>query len=148
MKDELMRSDSMGEDNLPDKLPDDFARRVIAQARREQYEHRVRFRVAAAACATLIVALISMTRVRDARRHNFEAPDSSVVAWQDNAQDYSGDSQDYSGDSIDAASAQLAAATSPDDVSDYLMPGALRVANFGSDDSDVWQYDPDWSDTR
>jgi hypothetical protein len=142
MKDETMRSESI----RGTELPDDFARRVIAQARREQYERRVRLRVVAAACATLIVALISMTRVRDARRHNFEAPDSSAIAWQDNAQDYSGDSQDYSRDSIDAASAQLAAAAAPDEVGDYLMPNATQVGNFANYASDVsWQYDADWT---
>ncbi len=123
----------------PTALPDDFAHRVIAQARREQYARRVRFRVAAAACATLIVALISMSRVRDSRRHNFGAPDSSAIAWQDNA-------QDYSGDSIDAASAQLAAAAAPDEVGDYLMPNATQVGNFANDGSyGSWQYDPDWT---
>ena len=133
MKDETMRSESI----RGAKLPDDFARRVIAQARREQSERRVRFRVAVAACATLIVAVISMTRTRDLLRHNLDAPDSSAIAWQSN-------SQDDSDNAIDAASAQLAAAAAPDDVSDYLMPNARQVGNFANYAADAsWQYDPD-----
>jgi hypothetical protein len=128
MKDELMRSPSI----QPAKLPDDFARRVIAQARREQYQRRVRFRIATAVCAMVIVALIPLSRTPHSPRPNPGASDSSPIAWQD--------------DAIEASSAQLAAATAPDDVSDYLMPNATRVVNFADYDSEAsWQYDPDWA---
>ena len=141
-----MRSASIREAGLPD----DFPKRVIAQARREQHHRRVRLRLAAAACATLFVAIIPLTRILNARRQTSGAPASSALAWQDYSQDYPDPSQYYSGNAVPSASAQLAAATSPDNVSDYLMPDAMRIGNFAdnfaNDDSDApWQYDSDWS---
>ena len=114
------------------QLPDDFPQRVIAQARREQHQRRVRYRLAEAACTILIVALIPLSRALDMRRHQVD-PRNALIAWQD--------------DSFADPSAQLAAATSPDDVGDYLMPNATRVSNFAHNYADApWQYDPDWTD--
>jgi hypothetical protein len=109
-------------------LPDDFARRVIGQARREQQKRRHRLRIAAA--ALLAVGLIPLSRLADSRRHNFGGGDSSALAWQQDS----------------AEATQLAAAAEPDEVSDYLTPEATRVTSFTAAYSDAgWRDDSDWT---
>lgn len=108
-------------------LPGDFAPRVIAIARREQHRRRVRFRLAAAAGATLLVALIPLSRLRN---HRTDLRDSATMTWQE--------------DAVEAA--QLADATSPDEVTDYLVPNTTRVGEFAAAYTDAaWQYDSDWA---
>ncbi len=118
-----MNDKTMSSAVLPEEhFPDDFAHRVIVQARREQAQRRSRF--AAAASLILLLGLIPLSHFL---RENPTAP--SEVAWQD-----------YS-----AKATQLAEATAPAEVSDYLAPDSVRVNNWSASYSEAsWQADSDW----
>jgi hypothetical protein len=93
----------------------------------------MRVRVAAAACVALLVAMIPLAQSLNSRRQNLATSDSSALTWQE--------------ESLEAA--RIAAATSPDDVGDYLMPGATRVGDFAATYADAtWQDDSDWTSSN
>jgi len=103
-------------------LPYDFAHRVIVQARREQAQRRSR--LAAAASLVLLLGLVPLSRFL---RANPTAP--SELAWQDDS----------------AKATQLAEATAPAEVSDYLAPDTVRVSRWSASYSEAsWQTDSDW----
>jgi hypothetical protein len=111
-------------------LPDDFPRRVIAQARFEQRQRRHRRYLAAAALATLIVAAIPFTTLIKPSGEDQLPRDPDATAqsgWQ--------------GRSLEA---QLASATAPAGIGDYLMPNAAPLGNFAASYTGYWQYDPSW----
>ena len=104
-------------------FPDDFARRVIVKARDEQSQRRRR----GVAVASLIL-MMALLPLGHALRLTPEVAAQSEVAWQD-----------YS-----SKATELAAATAPDELSDYLAPEAVRMNQWSGGYSDAsWQYDSD-----
>ncbi len=99
-------------------LPDDFAQRVIAQARHEQHRRRVRRRIAAAGSAGILALMLVFSGYSRYLRIDLRpAPDSEVTA--DNSLDQS---------NLTAETDQLAIATAPANLDDYLMPTAAALA--------------------
>ncbi len=118
-----MNDKTMSPGGLPgEHFPDDFPHRVIVQARHEQSQRRSRF--AAAASLVLLLGLVPLSHFL---RANSTVP--SEFAWQD-----------YS-----AKATQLAEATAPAEVSDYLAPDSVRVNNWSASYSETsWKADSDW----
>ena len=107
-------------------FPDNFARGVIARARREQSQRRLRARIVAGSCVVLMLGLVPLHRLVGQQP---DTTSSAALAWQDDS----------------AEATQLAEATAPDEVSDYLAPETTRLSNGLGSYADVsWQYDSDW----
>ncbi|MFZ0889491.1 MAG: hypothetical protein WA005_13640 [Candidatus Binataceae bacterium] len=120
-------------------LPGDFARRVIAKARLEQRQRRIRRRVAAAVCAVLVTATISLAAFMHSGRNPLASHESRPMAqagWQEQSLE-------------EARAYQLAQETEPNQIGDYLLPGAGALTEFAYAYTDAsWQYDPNWSYSR
>ncbi|MGH7841044.1 MAG: hypothetical protein ACREQD_02935 [Candidatus Binataceae bacterium] len=131
-----MKNETIWEASLPEPiLPDDFARRVIAQARLEQHRQLIRRRVIAA--AVVVVAVLPFARPWELLRINHRSGNLPFAQAEDNA----------------TPNAQftetLGQATPPAQVSDYLMPDAAPVRSFAAAYSDAaWDYDPSWTSDR
>jgi hypothetical protein len=122
-------------------LPEDFAQRVIAQARHEQHRGRVRRRIAAGGGAGLLALLLMFSAYSRYFRTGLRpTPNSEVTA---------DDSLDQS--NLSAETDQLAIATAPADLDDYLMPNAAAFRNFDSayTGDALWQDDDSaWPDNN
>jgi hypothetical protein len=118
-------------------LPDDFAQRVIARARHEQHRQHVRRRIIAGGGAGLLALLLMFSGYSRYFRIGLRpTPNSEVTA--DNSLDQS---------NLSSETDQLAIATAPADLDDYLMPNAAALRNFDSaytadalwqDDDSAW----------
>jgi hypothetical protein len=102
-------------------LPDDFATRVIARARFEQRRTRLRRRLSAAGGAGLLAVTLALSGyLRDVRSGPSSAParvsEVSYNAWEQS--------------DLTAETYQLALATDPDRVADYLVPSAASLADL------------------
>ncbi len=120
-------------------LPDDFPQRVIARARYEQHRRRVRRRIVAGGGAGLLALILVFSGYSRYQRTALRpAPNSEVTA--DNSLD-----QPNLTDETD----QLAIATAPAALDDYLMPNAAALRNFDSAYTALWQDDDSaWPDNN
>lgn len=117
---------------LPGSFPEDFARRVIAQARAEQHRQRVRRRYALAA-AMLVIVAIPLATLLGPKRDQLASRDSSTSAPFNDS----------------TADEQLTQAMAPDQPSDYLVPNTAPLRAFTASYSDAsWNYDPSWTSYR
>jgi hypothetical protein len=119
-------------------MPDDFARRVIRRARAEQRRQRLRRGYAFAVAILLITAIPLATLL---------GPTHDQLATRNGSATGPLGSQSDPFDTADAA--QLAQATAPDQLSDYLMPNTAPLRTFTATYSDAaWNYDPNWTSYR
>ena len=106
-------------------FPDDFARRVITQAHRERAQRRRRGM--AATSLIILIALLPLNRVLQ-RTHG--GATQADLAWQDY----------YS-----TKATELADATAPAQISDYLAPETARMTHWSGVYAEAsWPDDSAW----
>jgi hypothetical protein len=140
MKVERIDSNTSGRPAREPNLPGDFAWRVIVKARAERRKRQTRHHIAAAGvCAVLMVAAIPIAGFMRSTHSNLASREASALA-QRGQQD-----QSLEEANVD----QVAQATKPDEIDDYLIPNTAALTEFASAYTDAsWHYDPSWSDDR
>jgi hypothetical protein len=116
---------------VPD-LPDGFARGVIVKARAVERRRKIGSRIAAVAllfAAAIPLGSRIVSRPQELAARQLSSP-VGIASYQESDQ---------------ADALRLAEATTPDAVSDYLLPNTATVTQFASSSDASWDYDSDWS---
>jgi hypothetical protein len=122
------------------QLPEDFAWRVIVTARSERRKRQTRRHiVAAGVCAVLMVSAIPIAGFMRSTHSDLASREASALA-QSGPQD-----QSLEEANVD----QIAQATKPDEIDDYLIPNTAALTEFTSAYTGAsWHYDQWWRDDR